>query len=288
MKQKLIITLLPALFALFAAIGFTACSSDDGGYKLPAPSLLEKYYFRVKKGTHINDFFPDPTCEEAIASIAPKNIDLLAGKSITLEIAVDKDIKLDKFCIGVENISSTNTVSGYYEVVAKKEKEGFASFYKYKVTIDFPDNAKSNFLIKIAGAATNKEGARMVTKTSKIPVHLTPVVPENVIVGKWDKLQKKDSATPEPNNLLFVFGDNKNGYVQNYLENETTNFIYAYSPKDDNLVITFKEEIINCTIKFSADQDTMFITENYRFNTKNEDMTIPDTPVEYTLTRIYE
>lgn len=287
MKKRTIHTLLlPTLFTLFAAISFTSCSSSDGGYTPPEPTFLERYYFNVKQANHINDFFPEHNSEKAITSIGPESVNLQTGKSVTFEIAVAEEIKLNKFYIGAENIPSTNVVPGYYEVTAKKEKEVFANLCKYKVTLNFPENAKSDFLVKIAGVTTKKNGATEITKISKVPVHLTPVVPQNVIVGRWDNLQEKDSDTPKPNNMLFEFNSKKSGYVQNYLENETIDFEYEYSPANDNLVITLKDEIIYCTVKFSTDQDTMFITEYYRF--KNGEAVYPDAQTIYTLTRVYE
>ena len=279
MKKTIINTWLPILFVAFTTIGFTSCSGDDDSF-IPyinsdyETSELEQYYFKINSAKYIDNFMPDGNTDLPLTSVNPKDINLQAGESVTIEIA--SDIELDKFHIGAEDIQSTGLVIGYYEVTAKKTN-AVAGLNIYEITLKFPKTAKTEFLITIYGVKNINENYAEITKASRISVYLEPVITETTIIGKWEHTDALANTT-----TYYEFKKDGSGYI--YDNNGTTGFTYTYSLATGKLRIkTTSDEIISCTIWFSANKNSIKVIEDYRYTPTTG---TTETGIEYILTRI--
>lgn len=284
MKKKLIYTLLPALFAAFTTIGFTSCGGDDEEFAayhiggIPYVSTLAQSYFVIDGANYIDGVIPGNTVDKSLTTVYPSNISSEAGKTATIEVA--SDLELDKFYIGVNDISTQESY-GYYEVAAVK-KSTAAGLNFYDIAIKFPLTAKSEFFISLCGMKSSESG-KLVTNISKVFVYLSSTTAESPIIGTWGNktLITEDGEVPV-SDIYYEYSSNGEGMV--YHSEGQTPFEYNYEPTTGDLRITTAKEHIVCSVIFSRDKKTMNVTEESR--TFFESATVDETIVKYSLTKV--
>ncbi len=192
MKRTFIYKLLSVLFTVLVTTSLASCSGDDdntfpyiniGNINIgKTPVTLEQNYFSIIGASFIDKAMPGSNIENSLVSIDPGRINSQTGQAVTIEIAAD--IELDYFYIGVDDIDNSNEAHGYYKIPAANIGS-MAGLNIYRTTLNFAQNAKSEFLVKICGVTTGDDEEEIITKTSRIITYIEPAVTENEIVGKY-------------------------------------------------------------------------------------------------------
>lgn len=275
MKKRIFHLWLPALIVAFSTIGFTSCSDDDDDnfaslatlmQTVPTNPLAQKYC-SVDGAKYIEEELPESNITETL-NIAQTSISEKVGATST--ITIESATKLDKFYVAVDGNK------GYYEVEAVETAETRSGMYTYYVTVRFAGTSENEFILTIKGVIIGEGDETYITQESRINIELEPVYATTGIVGKWGNYNLIYSPDPEdyeePVSAETYEEYYANGMAYRYdadYEEDSFSFKYTYNPLTGELTKTCGPNGVikmGCTITFSADGNTMYVTETYYYD----------------------